>query len=159
MNVGCSYPTRFFVEDNNIVIDYASGIRDVTLRGQKYNFSPEEKEKFVSTLPSKDLSALTDIIMENVKLVTNVLQGVQLSDLTFNIVSSDIISLCLMMLKMPLEDFYHEIYVMAHYVKISRQDYLQMTPIESSVIFGQFIKDKEEQQEREKQAKGTKLPI
>lgn len=154
LSLGCSYPTTFLIEDNNIVIDYASGIKEAKMNGQTYIIEPEERQQLVQQLGTKNISILTDIMSEHIKLVADVLEGIQFNDMSFNIVSSEIISLVLMIIKMPLEDFYNEIYVMSHYIKVSRTDFLNMTPLESQMVFKKFIKDKEEQNKREQEATG-----
>lgn len=155
MSIICSYPTRYEMDDNEISIDYLSGIREVKVNGKIFELSPDEIKTLAEKMNSKDSFALDELIRENISQISNLSENIPNTDLTINVVSPQPFLVILQMLKEPLETFYQQMYIMVQYVKFSREDYMSMSPTEVQVIIGNFLEDKRKQKEEMEQRQNS----
>lgn len=147
MSIVCSYPTRYEVEDNEISIDYLSGIREVKMGGKTFELSKDEIKTLAEKMNSKDSFALDELIRENINQTSNLSENIPSTNMTINVVSPQPFHVILQLMKEPLETFYQQMYIMVQYIRFTRQDYMAMSPSEVQVIIGNFLEDKRKQKE------------
>ena len=142
------YPTKLIFDDNNtILIDYLSSLRSVA--GVQIN--AENLEQLRAQTPTKILGDLEHDVKSNlsynVDISKNIPNSVNISD---NILNPALFHSISYIYKDLLENFYNMQYLMTHYIKVSWDSLLDMTPIESTILFNNFKEDKERQNEAAK---------
>lgn len=148
-----SYPRKYEVEDGEIQVDYLDGIKSVVMDGKEYRLSEQEKQTLFKKMSGKDLLILSNEIQENLSIVVNLAEGVYISGFTTNIVSPSLFHIALSAIKLPLEEFYNLEYIMVQHVRIGRGDYMDMSPIECSILLNKFVEEKKKQNEEMEQAR------
>ena len=149
------YPTKLIFDDNNtILIDYLSSLRTVA----SVPISAENLEQLRTQTSTKILSDLEYEVQKQLSYKVDISKGIPNStDISDDVLSPGIFYSISYIYKDLLENFYNMQYLMTHYIKVSWDSLLDMTPLESSILYKNYIQDKEKQNEASK--KSNTLPM
>lgn len=147
-NLKIHYPKKLLFDDNNqLFIDILSGITEVN----NYEINEEKLEKLRSALSIKAINDIEYEIIKNYDLAIDICKDLPgTTDISENILSPNIFYSIAYIYKDMLENFYNMQYLVCHYIKIGWEDYLSMTPIETTILYKNFIDDKEQQNKNNK---------
>lgn len=142
------YPINLIFDDNNtIIVDFLSSLRSI----EKINVSSENIESLRNVTSTKLLNNLNNEIIKNFSLEVDITKDIpDTNDITENILSSNIFYSIAYIYKDLLDNFYNMQYLVTHYIKVSWSDFLKMTPLETTILYKNFIEDKEKQNEKSK---------
>lgn len=142
------YPTKFiFDEENTLLIDFLSGLRSI----ENIEITSEQLESLRKSTPTKLINEVEHEIKKNLSLEVEVaknLPGVQ--NIVENILNPSIFYSIAFIYKELLDNFYNMQYLLSHYVRVDWESLLNMTPIETTILYKNFIEDKEKQNEKSK---------
>lgn len=145
-NAKIHYPKKFiFDEANTILIDYTSALRYI----EKLEVTDEQLESLRKSMPTKLVNDIEYDVKKNLSLevvIAKHLPGVK--DIVENILNPSIFYSIAFIYKEFLENFYNMQYLLTHYVRVDWQSLLNMTPIETTILYKNFIEDKEKQNEK-----------
>lgn len=151
-NAKIHYPTKLlFDEENTLAIDFLSGLRYI----ESVQITPDQLDSLRKSTPTKLINDIEYEIKKNLSLEVEVaknLPGVQ--NIVENILNPNIFYSIAFIYKELLENFYNMQYLLAHYVRVDWESLLNMTPIETTILYKNFIEDKEKQNDK---TKGGKL--
>lgn len=147
-NAEVHYPKKLLFDDNNtIIIDILSSLRTI----ENNTIDDNSLETLRKVVPTKILSELSYYINKNLTLNVEFSKNIQgVDDITENILSPSIFYSIAQIYKDTLENFYNMLYLMSHYIRVDWQSLLDMTPVETMILYKNFIKDKEKQNENSK---------
>ena len=142
------YPTKLIFDDNNtILIDYLSSLRAVAT----VPINAENLEQLRTQTSTKILSDLEYEVQQNLSYKVDISKNIPNStDISDDVLSPGIFYSISYIYKDLLENFYNMQYLMTHYIKVSWDSLLNMTPLESSILYKNYIQDKEKQNEAAK---------
>ena len=150
MNFKCllHYPTQLLFDSNdNIDIDFSSSIRQV---GNEV-LNLEQSKTLAKMLPLKYLNEIIAKIKEKYNTQISISKGIKgVKEMKDNLLNSSIFYSIAYIYKDSLENFYNMQYMITHYIRVDWQSLLDMTPVELSILYKNFIEDKERQNESAK---------
>ena len=150
MNFKCllHYPTQLLFDSNdNIDIDFSSSIRQV---GNEV-LNLEQSKTLAKMLPLKYLNEIIAKIKEKYNTQISISKGIKgVKEMKDNLLNSSIFYSIAYIYKDSLENFYNMQYMITHYIRVDWQSLLNMTPVELSILYKNFIEDKERQNESAK---------
>lgn len=139
------YPTRLDIKIDTINVDYASAIKSI----ENITLTPEQKEKFSKNAPLKVLNEIELFISKNFKTEAYFAKDViGIKNIKENVVGPAIFYSICYIYRESLEHFYNMLYLVCHYIRVQWEDLLKMTPVEMTILYHNFIEDKENQKER-----------
>ena len=142
------YPTKLIFDDNNtILIDYLSSLRNIG--GVAINSNNLEQLRLQTS--TKILSDLEYEVQKNLSYQIDISKGIPNStDISDEVLGPGLFYSISYIYKDLLENFYNMQYLMTHYIKVSWDSLLDMTPVETSILYRNYIEDKERQNEAAK---------
>jgi hypothetical protein len=142
------YPTSiYFDEPNTIVVDLLSSLRFI----EGLEIKSEQIEDIRKSTPTKVLNDFYFEVIHNMELKADIAKDIPgTDDITENILNPSIFYSIAFIYKDLLDNFYNMQYLLTHYVRVSWEAILEMTPIETTILYKNFIEDKERQNEKSK---------
>lgn len=142
------YPTKLIFDNNNtILIDYLSSLRTIA----SVPISDNNLEQLRSQTSTKILADLEYEVQQQLSYNIDISKDIPGSkDISDNVLNSGIFYSISYIYKDLLENFYNMQYLMTHYIKVSWDSLLNMTPLESSILYKNYMQDKERQNEASK---------
>lgn len=151
-NCEISYPNILEIEDDNININYVSGL--ISINGIKLN--TQNKIDLSKNAPLQSLNEIENFIKKNFNNdIYFCKDQFGVKDIKDSIINPGLFHSIAYIYKESLEQFYNMMYLMCHYIRITWDNLLDFTPIELSIVYNDFIEDKEEQNKRQKKHKGS----
>lgn len=149
------YPTQLIFDDpNSIAIDMLSSLRKI----ESLEIKQEHLEDIRKSTPTKILSDLDHAVIKNFSLIAYVCKDIPgASSIHENILNPSIFYSIAHIYKDLLDNFYNMQYLLTHYIRVAWESILDMTPIETTILYKNFIEDKEKQNEKSK--RGNNLNI
>lgn len=137
------YPKYLIFDDNDsIAIDYISGLYKV----DDIEISPDKMILLSKYTPIKILNSLSELIKRNFNFEIFISKGIPgIKELKDNMLNPSFFYSIAYIYKDLLENFYNMQYMACHYIRVDWQSILQMTPLELSILYKNFIEDKEKQ--------------
>ena len=137
------YPKYLIFDDNDsIAIDYISGLYKV----DDIEISPDKMILLSKYTPIKILNSLSELIKRNFNFEIFISKGIPgIKELKDNMLNPSFFYSIAYIYKDLLENFYNLQYMACHYIRVDWQSILQMTPLELSILYKNFIEDKEKQ--------------
>lgn len=133
----------YFEEQDKFMYDYISGL--VKVNGKEIT---EKERKEVYSLPTQFLVKIEEEGRKHFNHEINIFEGNSVAnEITLNVYSPALIYVIISIFKDSLENFYQKLYYSVHYMKMTYDGYMDITPFEFDVIFEIFKKDKEKQNE------------
>lgn len=146
------YPTILDFEGKTININFASGIKSIN----GVLLTPENKIAISKNATLQDLNRLENIIRKNFDNdIFFVKDYFGVSDIKDSLLNPGLFYSIAYIFKESLEQFYNMMYLMCHYVRISWENLMEMTPLELSIVYKDFAQDKEEQSKHHSKHKGS----
>lgn len=125
------YPKKFSYQGNTPIIDYFSGLigyNDVIL-------TEEQIDTLKRSLGTKQLSFIDDFLREKMYCKCDIFQGCQpYNSFQMNVVSQSLIANIVGFYNFPLQAFYKIMYTTIKHIRMSYQDFLRISHLESSII-------------------------
>lgn len=142
-----SYPTKVIPKKDSIDIDYVSGLR--TVAGTVLN--AEEKERIAKEAPLSLLNSLERTIKHEFGTKVHFAKDVPgISDITDTVTNPAIFYSIAFIYRDSLEHFYNMLYLVCHYIRVQWDSLLKMTPLELTILYNNFVEDKENQSKASK---------
>lgn len=142
-----SYPTKVIPKKDSIDIDYVSGLR--TVAGTVLN--TEEKERIAKEAPLSLLNSLERTIKHEFGTKVHFAKDVPgISDITDTVTNPAIFYSIAFIYRDSLEHFYNMLYLVCHYIRVQWDSLLKMTPLELTILYNNFVEDKENQSKASK---------
>lgn len=139
MKIG--YPKNIiFDKPNSISIDFLSSLREIN----DILIDEEHLEKLRPSIPIKIINEIEHKVKKYFQMKIDILDDENINE---NILSSNIFYTIAHIYKDSLDNFYNMQYLLTHYVRVSWDSLLKMTPIETTILYKNFITDKEKQNE------------
>ena len=146
-----SYPSILEIEDDTININYVSGL--VSING--IELTTQNKLDLSKNAPLQALNEIESFIKKNFNSdIFFAKDQIGIKDIKDNVLNPGLFYSIAYIYKESLEHFYNMLYLMCHYVRISWDNLMDFTPIELSIVYNDFVEDKEEQNKRQKGKKG-----
>ncbi len=142
------YP-KFLMFDNNdsILIDYTSGLIEV----DDIKLSPDQLIILNKHTPIKILNELINEIKKKYNFEIFISNGIPgIKELKDNMLNPSFFYSIAYIYKDLLENFYNMQYMACHYIRVDWNSILKMTPLELSILYKNFIEDKEKQNDASK---------
>ena len=124
------YPTSFFFEDGNPVIDYYSGL--IGCNGEI--ITNEQKEILKQKLGTKQLSFIDSYLRENFTNDCDIFYEVPMNRMVINLLSEVLIGNIVGFYKMPLDAFYRVMYAMVKHLRMSYSDFMNISQVETNIL-------------------------
>lgn len=142
------YPTTiYFDEPNTIVVDHLTALRNI----EGLEIKTEQIEDIRKSTPTKVLNDFYYEVVNGMGLKVDIAKDIPgTADITENILNPGIFYSIAFIYKDLLDNFYNMQYLLTHYVRVSWEAILEMTPIETTILYKNFIEDKEKQNEKSK---------
>lgn len=125
------YPKKFSYEGNIPVIDYFSGLigyNDIII-------TQEQIQLLKSKLGTKQLSFIDDFLREKMFSNCDIFQGaVPTNKFQLNILSESLIANIVGFYNFPLQAFYKIMYTTIKHIKMSYQDFLKISHLQSTIL-------------------------
>lgn len=149
------YPKRLsFDEPNLISIDFLSALRYVG----GLEIKTEQLDSLNRSTPTKVLNDFQYHVFKNFSFNVDLCKDVPtVENITENVLSPGLYYSIAHIYKDLLENFYNMQYLLTHYVKISWDSILNLTPIETTILYKNFMEDKEKQNEQSKTLNNNNL--
>lgn len=142
-----SYPTKVIPKKDSIDIDYVSGLR--TVAGTVLN--AEEKDRIAKAAPLSLLNSLERTIKHEFGTKVHFAKDVPgISDITDTVTNPAIFYSIAFIYRDSLEHFYNMLYLVCHYIRVQWDSLLKMTPLELTILYNNFVEDKENQSKASK---------
>lgn len=150
-NAKIHYPKKLiFDEANTLLIDFLSALRYI----DKIEITFEQLESLRKSIPTKLINDVEYEVKKHLSLEVDIAKDVPgVKNIIENILNPSIFYSIAFIYKELLENFYNMQYLLTHYVRVDWESLLRMTPIETTILYKNFIEDKEKQNEKSK--KGT----
>ena len=153
-NCKISYPSRLVLKENNIDIDYTSGLKEIA----GHTITVEESKYIGENAPLYDLNQLENFITDNLSAEIYIAKNIAgIKDIKDNIINPSLFYSIAYIYKDSLEHYYNLLYLVCHYIRVQWESLLEMTPVEMMILYNNFIEDKEAQ--NKKQSKNKTLNI
>lgn len=143
------YPKYLMFDDNEtLLVDEISSIRSIA--GNKIS-NKEECDKLRQAMPLKIINEIQHLLQKTYSADIKISEAaVGVDAIKENILSSNIFYSIAYIYKDMIENFYNMQYLITHYIRVSWESLLEMTPIETTILYKNFIDDKKQQNERSK---------
>lgn len=142
-----SYPTKVIPKKDSIDIDYVSGLR--TVAGTVLN--AEEKDRIAKAAPLSLLNSLERTIKHEFGTKVHFAKDIPgISDITDTVTNPAIFYSIAFIYRDSLEHFYNMLYLVCHYIRVQWDSLLKMTPLELTILYNNFVEDKENQSKASK---------
>lgn len=145
--------TQFTIEGAQI--DCLSGLRKVIQNGSELVLDEEQKNELIQKLPNKVLIEASCRAQESLNLSVDLFRGIDNSKYTIDVFSDDIFATMFTIIPEKLESFYWRLFAAVHYVKMSQEGFMKMTPIETNVLLKNFQTVQEEQRKANEKGGGA----
>lgn len=147
-NAKIHYPTKLvFDEANTLLIDFLSGLRYI----EDLEITPERLASLRKSISTKLINDVEYEIKKYLNFNIEIAKDIPgANDIVENIFSPSIFYSIAYIYKELLENFYNMQYLLSHYVRVDWESLLNMTPIETTILYKNFIQDKEKQNESAK---------
>lgn len=100
-------------------------------------------------IPTKLINDLLHKVNKDLSLKITLFQGSSESEsIVENILSPSFFYTIAYIYRDLLDNFYNMQYLVSHYIRVAWGDLLNMTPIETTILYKNFIEDKEKQNEK-----------
>lgn len=143
-------PKKVLYGENNS-LDFLSGISSVKMNGSSIEISNEQRDTLIKSLSQQALMDIQWNSPEWLKTKINIFKGLPMPSYNININSSDSINLAFSIMGESLESFYWKQFVAIHYLRVSYEGVMEMTPLEIDIMIKNFQKIQEESN-KDKQA-------
>ena len=142
-NAKIHYPTTIsFDEPDVIVVDLLSSLRYI----EGLEIKSEQIEDIRKSTPTKVLNDFNYEVSNKISLVVDIAKDIpNTENITENILKPGLYYTIAFIYKDLLDNFYNMQYLLTHYVRISWDSILELTPIETTILYKNFISDKEKQ--------------
>ena len=142
------YPTKLLFDSNDVIdIDFSSSIKQV---GNEI-LSLEQSRTIAKMIPLKYLNEVIAKVKEKYNNQLSISKGINgVKEMKDNMLSPSVFYSIAFIYKDSLENFYNMQYLMTHYIRVDWQSLLDMTPLELTILYKNFIEDKERQNESAK---------
>lgn len=140
------YPTKINPKNDSIDIDYISGLKSVG--GNILN--QEEKDSISKEAPLFLLNKIENIIKKEFGMKVYFAKNIAgISDISDNILNPAIFYSIAFIYKDSLEHYYNMLYLVCHYIRVQWESILNMTPLEMTILYNNFVEDKERQSKKQ----------
>lgn len=145
-NAKIHYPKNLiFDEANTLLIDFLSALRSV----DKIEITSDQLESLRKSIPTKLVNDVEYEVKRHLSLEVDIAKNmVGVKNIVENILNPSIFYSIAFIYKELLENFYNMQYLLTHYVRVGWESLLNMTPIETTILYKNFIEDKEKQNEK-----------
>ena len=144
------YPSKFIMEDNLPVIDWFSGFK-------KFNdieVTDEMREKLKNTLKTKDLMGIEQVAREAFGVECDLFSGVPMNKMLLTLCSESLILNALFFYKYPLQGIYAEMYSCCKHLKMSFNDFMKRSHVETDIFLSFAKKENEEYAKKDSSGMG-----
>ena len=135
-------PRRLKLEDNNIFVDYYSGLSKVNGIDVE---ATDKCEKLLESMPYEFLGPIYDTAKKISDVKMNLFVGTTLEESFRGITLDSLFYIIVNIFNDSLTNFYSMFYILIHYGRLSYTDILKFTPVELQIYYNNFIEDKEKQ--------------
>lgn len=155
-DIKISYPKNIiFDEPNSISIDFLSSLREIN----NIKIDKTRLEQLRTNIPIKMVNEIEYAVKKYFQMTINIIKNISgLENITEDILSSNIFYTIAHIYKDSLDNFYNMQYLLTHYVRVSWDSLLEMTPVETTILYKNFITDKEKQNENNNNSMGIHDP-
>lgn len=142
-NAKIHYPTSLtFDEPNTISVDLLSSLRYI----EDLKINSEQLEDIRKSTPTKVLNDFNYEVSNKISVKVELAKNIpNMEDIVEDILKPGIYYTIAYIYKDLLDNFYNMQYLLTHYVRISWESILELTPIETTILYKNFISDKEKQ--------------
>jgi hypothetical protein len=147
-NIKIHYPRTLIFDDNNqILVDILSAIREI----EGLKISIDNIAELRKAMPIKMINDIEYKIKQNFNLNVDIVKDVMgAANIQESILNGGIYFSIAYIYKDSLDNFYNMQYLLCHYIRVDWQSLLSMTPVETTILYKNFIEDKERQNEKNK---------
>lgn len=138
-------PSGFSIKQNLPQIDWVSGLQ--YLNDKK--LSKEQVNALKPSLRAFDMMVLQKEIRQHFEMMCDIFEGVPMNELTMNICSQSLLSNVVYFFKYPLQGFYANMYACCRHLKISFNDFMERTMVETELFISFAKKQNEEMNKKD----------
>lgn len=156
-DVEIHYPTKLLFDDNeSFIIDKFSALR--SFGGNPIDsIALEQLREVIPTKFINEIEYQTDKNFDTEIVINEA--GPNSNKIADNILRPSMFYSIAFIYKDMLENFYNMQYLITHYIRVSWESLLDMTPIETTILYKNFIDDKEKQNEKAKSSKSNYINV
>lgn len=143
-------PTDFTVEDNLPVIDWFSGLYKMN----DQVLTKDQIKLLKKSLKTKDLMVIEDGIRERFFDEVDLFKGIPMNEMKMGLCSESMILNSLFFFKYPLQGFYAEMYSCCKHLKMSFNDFMKRSHVETDIFLQLAKQENEEFAKRDKTGMG-----
>ena len=157
IQVKAHYARDFHFENNIPVIDYGTCIKEI--KKEKWEkITKENSEQLIETIQTDLAIKIEMFSRKNLSKRINAFNLPMMDPVYVDINSEEIIYLVYSLFKENLQSYYTELYISIHYLKLDKQGFDSLTPVETSIILKAMADDKEKQNKEMKKGSGLSIP-
>lgn len=152
------YPKYLLFDTNDTIsIDKFSGLSEIANNNISSN---TQLEQLRAVMPTKYINEIEYYIDKHFNTQVVICEdSPNTSKLTDTLLSPSLFYSIAYMYKELLDNFYDMQYMVAHYIRVSIDSLLEMTPVETNILYKNFIRDKERQSEKSKSSGSSGLHL
>lgn len=143
-------PTDFTIEDNLPVIDWFSGLYKMN----DQVLTKDQIKLLKKSLKTKDLMVIEDGIRERFFDEVDLFKGIPMNEMKMGLCSESMILNSLFFFKYPLQGFYAEMYSCCKHLKMSFNDFMKRSHVETDIFLQLAKQENEEYAKRDKTGMG-----
>lgn len=152
------YPKYLLFDTNDTIsIDKFSGLSEIANNNISSN---TQLEQLRAVMPTKYINEIEYYVDKHFNTQVVICEdSPNTSKLTDTLLSPSLFYSIAYMYKELLDNFYDMQYMVAHYIRVSIDSLLEMTPVETNILYKNFIRDKERQSEKSKSSGSNGLHL
>ena len=152
------YPKYLLFDTNDTIsIDKFSGLSEIANNNISNN---THLEQLRAVMPTKYINEIEYYVDKHFNTPVVICEdSPNTSKLTDTLLSPSLFYSIAYMYKELLDNFYDMQYIVAHYIRVSIDSLLEMTPVETNILYKNFIRDKERQNEKSKSSGSSGLRL
>lgn len=149
-------PSKLEISDDEISIDYVQSIDIIIFNGQEMTLTDKERDDLIKQLPQKNLISIQSNCEKVLKCNAKIFGSLQSET---NIASSGALYLVMQIISETLESFYWRLFTIVHFVKMSQEAFMSMTPLETQILTNNFKYIQEEQSKQQESATSMRTSL
>lgn len=158
IKVKIHYPRFFHFENDEPIVDYDSSIYEIAKNEEWQKISAENSKQLMNVLSTAESSKIEMCARTAFSNKINVFKLPMIDPVYVNTNGPDMIYLVCNLFKENLQNYYTELYIATHYLKMDKYGFDTLTPVEISMILKIMEEDKERQNNQSKNNKGMTIP-
>lgn len=152
------YARKFHYEADTPIVDYDTCICEIAKNGEWQKISPVEASQLMEVLDTQTASKIEIKARNAFNNKINIFKLPMMNPVYADTNSADMLYLVCSLFKENLQNYYTELYIATHYMKMDKYGFDTLTPVEMSIVLKIMEEDKEKQNKQSKNKGGMAIP-